>query len=347
MLCKLNCDALSTIFGQQLVLFELHKPRPMRLFEILNAFRGNIDGLTPKTLEQVHQLIQSKKVRQVFVDGSNLGGLVAELKFTWPDIEVITFYHNVETRFFWGAFRSKKSIRALAVLIVNYLAERKATLFSDKRICLSERDSQLLRIIYGEGATHITPMALADKYDEYSQEVQVNESEPFALFVGGSFYANREGISWFVKHVASHIDIKVCVVGKGMEDMRADLEIPGRVVVIGTVDNLADWYRRSRFVIAPIHDGSGMKTKVAEALMFGKKVVGTPEAFAGYEDIVEDAGWLCTNAAEFVSAMYTAQRTINVAFDPLMRDLYERRFSLPAATARLAEVLSVKTVKRH
>ena len=52
-------------------------------------------------------------------------------------------------------------------------------------------------------------------------------------------------------------------------------------------------------VIAPIFDGSGMKTKVAEALMHGKHVVGTPEAFSGYAaDIVAAAAaglaWLGT-----------------------------------------------------
>jgi glycosyltransferase involved in cell wall biosynthesis len=340
MLCKLNYDVLTNILGSKLILFELPQPSPIKLQDIYNAFRGDIDGLTTKNTQQALELIQRGNVCQVFVDGSNLGGFVSKIKRRMPDVEVITFFHNIEVRFFWGALKTTKNIRTLAVLIVNYLAERKATRLSDKRICLSLRDSQLLKSIYGKSATHISPIALEDKLTCKRTKQQIGAAEPFALFVGGNFYANREGIAWFVKNVAWRIDIKVYVVGKGMENIRADLEIPGRVEVIGPVENLSDWYSFASFVIAPIFDGSGMKTKVAEALMYGKKVVGTPEAFSGYEDIAESAGWLCKNADEFVAAMKTAQRTIDIAFDPFLRELYEKKYSLSAAATRLAQVLS-------
>ncbi len=67
-----------------------------------------------------------------------------------------------------------------------------------------------------------------------------------------------------------------------------------------------------------------MKTKEAEALMRGKKVVGTPKAFSGYEDIAESAGWLCKNTDKFVAAMKTAQCIIDIAFDPFLRGLYNK-----------------------
>jgi hypothetical protein len=92
-------------------------------------------------------------------------------------------------------------------------------------------------------------------------------------------------------------------------------------------------------VIAPIFDGSGMKTKVAEALMHGKKVVGTPEAFSGYEKVAERAGWCCSSPTEFVTAINAACSTITLSFDPELRLLYEEYFSLSAATARLAFAL--------
>jgi len=36
-------------------------------------------------------------------------------------------------------------------------------------------------------------------------------------------------------------------------------------------------------VILPIISGSGMKTKTAEALMYGKSIIGIKEAFEGYK----------------------------------------------------------------
>jgi glycosyltransferase involved in cell wall biosynthesis len=338
MLSRLNYDTLLNIFGKRLILFELSEIKLQQPNEIFNAFRGNIDGLTTQNIQQIIYLIKREKVRQVFVDGSNLGGFIEKLKQSLPEVEVVTFFHNVEARFFWGSLKTNRTFRALAIFIVNFLAERKAARLSDKRICLSKRDDRLLKSLYGNGATHIAPMALRDKFTENLLESQLSEEEPFALFVGGTFYANLDGITWFVKNVARQIDIKVCIVGKGMEHMREQLEIPERVKVIGQVDDLSEWYRRARFVIAPIFEGSGMKTKVAEALMYGKKVVGTPEAFSGYE-VGEDVGWVCRTAEEFVTAMQLAYQEIHSSFDPKLRAIYVENYSFEAAEKRLGKIL--------
>lgn len=341
MLSKLNHDALVSIFGERLVVFELPPAPTLTPREVINAFGGHIDGLTAQTIDDVIERMKRENVRHAFVDGSNLGGFVDSLKRQLKYVEVTSFFHNVEARFFWGAFSTAKTPRSLAVFIANFLAERKTTRLSDKRICLSERDSRLLKKLYGKGATHIAPMALEDRLtaDSVASPPQA-DAEPFALFVGGSFYANRDGIAWFVQHVSPRIDIKICVVGNGMEDMRAQLDIPGRVEVIGSVDSLVEWYRRARFVIAPIFDGSGMKTKVAEALMYGKKVVGTPEAFSGYEDILDQAGWVCKTVDDFIAAIEVASAEIHQSFDPTLRAIYEQRYSMASAEERLAQVLT-------
>ncbi len=341
MLCKLNYDALRSILGDRLVLFELNKVRPNNFLEILNAFFGNIDGLTTENIQQAILQIKNEKINQVFVDGSNLGGFVKKLKRIIPNIEVITYFHNAEVRFFMGSLRQQKTLRSLAVLAVNYLAEKKTVGYSDKIICISERDSGLLKKIYGRQATHVSSMALQDKMPANFSECAKIRPEKFALFVGGSYYGNRAGISWFVQHVVPRIHMKICIVGRGFEAYRAELEIEGKVQVVGEVDNLAAWYQKAHFVIAPIFDGSGMKTKVAEALMFGKKIIGTPEAFSGYEDVVSRAGWCCETADNFVAAISFAQSEVKLSFDPELRRIYEEKYSLAAAKARLAQILGV------
>ena len=72
-----------------------------------------------------------------------------------------------------------------------------------------------------------------------------------------------------------------------------------------------------KVVIAPIFDGSGMKTKVAEALMYGKRIIGTREAFSGYEDIAEEVGWVCNTKEEFVAALRTVEGESYPAFRPI------------------------------
>lgn len=340
LLCKLNYDALKALYGDRLVLFELPAGRLQGARAYVNAFRGHIDGLNADSIDSAMRTIEAGNVDKVFVDGSNLGGFVAELKRRYPRIEATVFFHNVEARFFLGALRQAKSLRALVVLAVNYLAERKSVRCSDKIICLSERDSRLLQRVYGRAATHISPMALQDRLPTDPDFAARKKGEEFVLFVGGVFYANRVGISWFVEHVVPRIGIKTCIVGRGFEDLKHELERPGKVEVIGAVDSLAEWYRNALFVIAPIFDGSGMKTKVAEALMYGKKIIGTPEAFSGYEEIADRAGRVCSTIDDFVAAIESADEMVKAPFDRELRSLYQETYSFSAARTRIANILN-------
>ncbi len=339
LLCKLNYDSLHSIYSDRMVLFELMDGGLRDLCSIINAFRGHIDGVNNTSIGNALLLIRESEVSQVFVDGSNLGGFVQSLKLNMPHVEVTTFFHNVEARFFLGSLRLEKTLHALGVLVANTLAERKAVKYSDKIVCLSERDSCLLKRLYGRGATHIAPMVLEDQSTVSYMQVADQSPERFALFVGGSFYANKTGIEWFVREVSPRIDLPVYIVGRGFENFREEFEIPGKVIVVGAVHSLEDWYRRAQFVIAPIFDGSGMKTKVAEALMYGKKVVGTPEAFSGYEDICDQAGWVCITVNDFIIAIQKACAEITQSFDISLRMIYEQRYSMSAAKDRLIKIL--------
>lgn len=339
LLCNLNHHALRAIFGAGLHVFELPTTRARGLAGLLNIFRLHIDGLDKPVTDAILRVIQEQACGEVFIDGSNLGALATAIKRRFPHVRVTTFFHNVEARFFLGALRLRKSLRAAGVLWVNYLAERQAVRWSDRRICLSERDSRLLGRLYGKGATHVSAMALVDRMPAELEADRIADDEAFALFVGGTFYANVQGIEWYVKNVAPVADIKVLVVGRGFESLRQGLERPGKLEVVGEVDDVSVWYRRARFVIAPIFDGSGMKTKVAEALMYGKRVVGTPEAFSGYESILPRAGWLCESAGDFANSMAVAKEVCTPGCDPDLRRLYVENYSLPAAERRLRSIM--------
>lgn len=341
LLCKLNHDTLQSLYGERLSLFELPRVPVRNVHQMANAFRGHIDGVDQASLSAALKVINSSGIDTVFMDGSNLGEFVRTVKTRCPRVEVVTFFHNVEARFFLGAFKQRMSAKSLAVLLANYLAERKAVRFSDKRIALSQRDSLQLQSLYGRSATHIVAMALRDHVQvaPAARCLSKYPVEPYALFVGGVFYANQAGITWFVEQVVPRIDIKVCIVGRGFEGLRASLERPGKVEVIGAVDSLSDWYLNAEFVVAPIFDGSGMKTKVAEALMFGRQVIGTPEAFSGYERIGRLAGVVCSSADEFVAAINGFDVSVDTGLERELRGIYDAEYSQDAFKRKIALVL--------
>ena len=338
-LSTLNRDALREIYGDRFAVFELPK-RPLKGIKALwGALRGHIDGLDHAVISEVVTAIRDGGVGCVVLDGSNLGVLAASIKHDCPRVEVITFLHNCEARFFLGALRQRPSVRASGVLLANYLAERCGVRFSDKLICLNERDSRLILRLYGRAATHISPMAMHDQLPPGAFAISMPPEERYALFVGGTFYANLQGIEWFVECVASQAPIKTYVVGKGFERWKTRLERNGNVHVVGAVGSMAPWYLGAQVVIAPIFDGSGMKTKVAEALMFGKRVVGTPEAFVGYEADVSDIGAICVNPTEFLVALEKEAKAKPSCIDVRLRRIYEAHYSYDAAKARLASII--------
>lgn len=340
LLCNLNYDILQSLYGDQLARYNLPRQQQRGINGLLNAFRGYIDGISGVQFDAIIGLVREQSVQQVFVDGSNLGSLVRTLKKRCPDINVVTFFHNVETVFFWGAFLSRMSIKSFLVLLANRIAEGMAVCNSDQIICLSQRDSCLLKRLYGRGATHVSPIALRDSLNRQTTAEPGLPSGRFALFVGGSFYANVKAIEWYATYISRSVNIPLYVVGHGFERLRAHLNHFDNIVIVGSVHSLSEWYRQAQVVVAPIFYGSGMKTKVAEALMHGKHVVGTPEAFSGYEDFVDVAGWCCRDSDEFIEKINQAVATDMPVFDHQLRAVYELNYSFNAAEQRFADILA-------
>ena len=339
MLSKLNFNILKIIYGENLILYELSNLKPNSIISKINAVNGHIDGINKIVISELVSLIKHKNITKVFVDGSNLGVVVKYIKIKLPKVLIAVFFHNVESKFFLDAFRKNISLQSLAVLIANFFAEKKSVKYSDKMICLNSRDSFMISKVYGRKTVDISEMSLVDTFPiNYPKMIKKNNDD-YVLFVGGDFYANREGILWFIKNVAHNINIKTVVVGRGFEKFKDQFKHESNIKIIGSVDDLSEWYINAKFIIAPIFDGSGMKTKVAEALMFGKRIIGTPEAFAGYEEFIKQAGKVCITADEFIEAIKLECLKDSKPFYQELRNIYLENFSFNASALRLKNIL--------
>ena len=97
MLCKLNYDALSSLFGDRLVVVQLPFARPSNPREILNTFRGYIDGLSDQIINDTIKRIQcSPPCFRRWLESWWFVATKQQL-----NTEVTSFFHNVEARFFW------------------------------------------------------------------------------------------------------------------------------------------------------------------------------------------------------------------------------------------------------
>jgi glycosyltransferase involved in cell wall biosynthesis len=332
LLSRFNAGALRSVFGDGLAVHQLKKSDA----NLIDALRGHLNGLDRRKIAQIVTRVGDMSIGQVFVDGSNLGHIVAPIKRAYPDVRIVTFFHNVEARFFLGAARTKRTALSLGLLAANYAAEREAVRHSDAIVCLSARDGDGLRRLYGRGADSISPLALDD-----ALPVPRPTTAPgrYLLFVGSAFYANLRGIKWFAREVAPQSPLPIAIVGRGMEVLQQAFGGSPNIRIIGQVDDLARWYLDAYCVVAPVFDGSGMKTKIAEALMFGKRIIGTAEAFSGYDRDVVSAGWQAETAPEFLAAIKSAVKADLPNFDPAARAMYAASYSCAAATRRMARIM--------
>ncbi len=339
LLSQLHRCALVSLLGGELGIHELEPAPPSGPTSMLRALGGAIDGVSRSAESRLLKRMADAGITKVFLDGSNLGRLGRTIKRAYPDVAVLTFFHNVEALFFRGALRERPGPRALGVLVANTAAERLAVRFSDRLICLNDRDSDALKQRYGRAATDLLPMAIADERAEDAGSGDEPGEAGYLLFVGGGFYANRAGITWFARSVAPRIARRTLVVGRDLEALGGEIARHANVKLIGEVGALGPWYRNAAAVIAPIFDGSGMKTKVAEALMHGKMVIGTREAFTGYEQLGRPIGPLCDAPDAFVNAIEALDLNPPPPFDGALRLLYERHHSYDALRRRLRTIL--------
>lgn len=254
------------------------------------------NGYSLRTQRQIIQMAEQTDYSYIWFDRSTLGRLCAKIH---TKAKKIIFFHNVEKEYI-----KNKISHENAGYLISYPAfavnEQKAVQKADKVICLNERDSMLLNDIYGRKADLLLPISFDDAYDGKSNMTNRENETKELLFVGSYFQPNVEGLDWFVHNVMSQLqDVHLTIVGKGMEK-KADCWNGENVHVVGTVQELSEYYLRADAVVLPIFYGDGMKVKTAEALMYGKAVFGSKEAFEGYEianapDIVE-----CNTAKEYV-----------------------------------------------
>jgi hypothetical protein len=345
LLSILHREAFFSCYPRDGKVYLVEKKKKNALLSFVNGVLGWLDGLNRKKCDDILKAIKNDDAALIYIDGSNYGRLAKEVKKHAPNTKVITFFHNVESKFFWGAFKAKPGFRSAAVLLCNYVTELMAVKYSDVLVCLNERDSNLLSLFYS-GAENkekaILPMCLkgSSRLSSNAQEVQGTCARKSGLFVGGAFYANLQGVRWFCKNVAPYLDCDLFIVGKGFDAYRIELEAANNVRVVGEVDDVEEWYYKCDFVFSPIFDGSGMKTKTAEALKYGRPIFGTSETFVGYEDHLSGVGARCNNAVEFLKEIRDFSCDNKTFIRKDLCKIFDDHYSFAAMTANMRRLLS-------
>ncbi len=316
----LSQEILKKIFKKNFFFYELKKSKTNFLKKIIDFLKGNIDDIDDQKILNLKELLLKKKITHLYLDGSNLGKLSRKLNN--KKIKVITFCHNVETNFFLKKLKSGFSVKNFLLLIFNYFAELQTNYFSDYLIFLNKRDKKLMFQYFSKSKHFIVPLSVKDNFKKSKNSI--NKSK-YILFVGSNFFGNSSGLEWYINKIANKINLKTVIVGKNL--LRKKFKKNPKISFLGYVKHLNNIYKNALFIVAPIFEGSGMKTKVAESLMYGKHIVGLNEAFVGYEKHEKIIGKKCKSEEQFIEAINKFSKKNFNSFENKLRKIYIENYS--------------------
>lgn len=343
--CKNNLKFLQNIYGKENVdiLFfsewkgklpeHYYAYKRLRRWKAILAQTMGYKMYFPWKEREITNLIIHINPDIVFFDGSLSGNLLPKI----PDsIYTVVFEHNFEKKYYYLKMKHEGLIYALGYFAVSK-CERIAVSECDTLICISERDSSEIYNEYGRKADAILPVTFENHFD--SKKVVHKISKKELLFIGSNFGPNYDGILWFINCVMPDLpDFTLYVVGKDFERSKQYLE-QKNVIVIGTVENLEDYYYRFPVIVIPVLYGSGMKVKTAEAMMYGRTIFATDEALEGYETENVKGVFRCNSQREFIESIKWFYKTQVPFFQEEVYRLYLDKYSSEAGLMILKNVL--------
>ncbi|MDO5571238.1 MAG: glycosyltransferase [Bacteroidales bacterium] len=258
-----------------------------------------------------------------FID-SSLNGSIAKFLFDkFPEKKIFTFFHNCEYDYSLQIVSKINPIIKFLHLWFVKQSEKNAILYSSSFSCLNNRDRKSLKKHYRKEPALIIPISMTDRVNNEllrNNNHIHNENEKLKLlFIGSNFPPNTLGLKWFLNEVFDKVNVDLTIIGNGM-DREKDLLIKSNDIHIkGFVEDLTPYIFNADYMIYPILGGSGMKVKTCEALMYGKNILGTKEAFEGYDINIEKVGYECNSSEDFINRINYLR---SVKFDSF--NLYSR-----------------------
>lgn len=293
--------------------------------------------LSPRRLRKL--LEDAYQYDYIFIDRSVFGLIAKKLKLSGYNGKVITHFHNVESVYFDALLPKWLPGRSVLLHAVNKNDEY-ACRYSDEIIVLNNRDKSILCQKYAPSCRITSiPIALSDRFDEEQINVGKTRNCPICLFFGSYFTPNNQGILWFVDNVLPYVNIEMKIVGKGMDKLKADSPKLQSIDVVSDAPDLSPYLNEADIIVLPIFSGSGMKVKTCEALMYGKNILGTKEAFEGYDLDFQKLGGLCNNAEEFIMRINDFVDNPRPHFNTYARQMFVKNYSHEAVKQLFVDFL--------
>ena len=290
-----------------------------------------ICGMSNNHLAKILAIIKKENITTVFLCSSLFGQFAKRIKQQYHNVKIVSYFHNVEYFFFKQLVRHDMSIKNIYRPCIAKYNEKLTIKYSNTIICINERDAQMVNEIYHRKPDDVVSISIADSFEEYEPHAI---RKPFnLLFVGSYFYPNIEAVTFLEDKVLPYVDANLSIVGSGMDKLKTKSK---NTRVCSNVPSLTPFYQKADAVILPIFSGSGMKIKTCEAMMYGKIIFGTKEAFMGYNIDCRFA-IECNDAESFIEAINNNRFKYN--FSDASRECFLINHSLESSFLKLKKLI--------
>lgn len=233
--------------------------------------------------------------------------------------------HNVEFDYSHNDYIKNKKINKWVVSKLSYAQENTILNKATHIFALTEQDKTRLITLYGDtinGKISLNPVALEEKDINI-----VEKGTPLKLLITGSLWygENANGVMWFIDNVLSKLGKSVHLTVAGArpnEDLIRKVQNYENVEIVASPESMDDFFHDTNVIIAPVFSGAGMKVKVAEALAYGKVLIGTHHAIIGYDVIDGENAYIANNADEFILKLKYIDKMTDSQYQDICRNAY-------------------------
>lgn len=242
-------------------------------------------------------LVECSKNDIIGLHNSRLGIFVPLLKILFPNKKIVVFSDNFE---FNLVCQKEKSTTGYIEIALVWLNEKIAYKFADGISYITEEDKINTQKFYHlkNKKTCIVPVVIENKNKNVINNIQVRDSivklkevsrKKFVFTASFDFFPNIDAAIHIYSAAAKNQDIDFILAGRKVSNLK--FQKLNNLILLEDLSPLEmDVLLSSCDVFySPITLGSGMKTKIAEALSQGLHVYATPLTMIGYDEVIKDS----------------------------------------------------------
>jgi len=271
-----------------------------RVFLHSTYFYLNWRKIRKKVLKNAYDL--------VIIGNSKLGFVAKDFRKNSIKTKVVTHFDNIEYDAVYSYYADKKGLLSKLMSWFDRIVTRRDELCSIKYskhvFFLSQRDSYRASSIYSKNIDYsIWPVSIKP-----NRALTIEDSKTIVFLGTLSYGSNLKALEWFLDHVWPKINNSVNFIIAGnnpTQELLSKIKNENGIKIYANFNDLYEIVPKSSLLIAPVFWGAGMKVKVAEALSYGLHIIGTNEAFVGYDILDKSSTLISANTEQdFIDGIY-------------------------------------------